>query len=400
MARARITFTDIVGAATLQSDWPEPGDVFGAWTPTSVPVGQSGHAQDDATPSHSRTSWRYGATFEVRGLGMGAAGASALDIADRLIGHLLSGGTCGVTTEDALGSTYATCGLMPDTEPALALANPRTIEYTLSLALINLADSPVPMICHYGPVIATGGTESTIVVNNRVYRLHVFTTSGTLTVTKPFVGDYLLVAGGGSGGGVTGTGVRGGGGGAGEVIDEEDVSVSAGAHSITIGAGATGDTDNGAKGSDSSFGTIDTAEGGGFGASVLPRAGGAGGCGGGAGADDGGAAYVGGVGTQGDGGNAGVAAGGGGGAGGNGANGGAANGGAGGAGVSSDITGSSVTYGVGGDGADTTQNAAGAAGTANRGNGGEGAASTSGSKNGGDGGSGYFAIRYPLSGVA
>lgn len=150
MAKSRITFADAVGAATLESDYPEPACRFGNWTPITAPIGTAAHVQSTGARTMNRTSTRYGASFEVRGLGMGAASGSALDIADRLIYHLLTGGSCAVFTEDALDASYPTCGLMPGTEPSLAFSDPRNIEYTLSLALINLAVSPAPMMAHYG----------------------------------------------------------------------------------------------------------------------------------------------------------------------------------------------------------------------------------------------------------
>lgn len=150
MAKARITFTDTIGAATLESDYPEPACRFAGWTPLSAPQGDAAHVQSTAARTMDRTSWRYGASFNIRGLGMGAAAGSALDVADRLILHLLNGGSCAVHTEDELGAVYPTCGIMPGTEPRLTLSDARHIEYTLSLALINLAAVPVAMAAHYG----------------------------------------------------------------------------------------------------------------------------------------------------------------------------------------------------------------------------------------------------------
>ena len=60
---------------------------------------------------------------------------------------------------------------------------------------------------------ATGGTESDITIDGVDYRLHVFTTSDDLVVTKPGFVEYLIVAGGGGGGADYGAGSRGGGGG-------------------------------------------------------------------------------------------------------------------------------------------------------------------------------------------
>lgn len=151
MAKARIIFTDSVGGpVTLQSDYPEPACRFAGWTPIEAPQGEAGHAQDTGARTMSRTSWRYGANFALPGLGMGVAVGSPLDLADRLIGHLLKGGRCQVIPEDAEGSDYATCGIMPDSTPALVLTDPTNLQYTLSLSVINVATSPVPMNAYYG----------------------------------------------------------------------------------------------------------------------------------------------------------------------------------------------------------------------------------------------------------
>ena len=63
------------------------------------------------------------------------------------------------------------------------------------------------------PVVATGGTITDITVNGAPYKLHTFTSSGTMTVTTAGAIDYMLVAGGAS----SNSGGRGGG--AGQVTD-------------------------------------------------------------------------------------------------------------------------------------------------------------------------------------
>lgn len=147
MAKSRVTFNDGT-ARTLQSDWPEPGSRFANWRPDTRPIGQTGVALADEAIHMFRTSTRYGCHFEIHGLGMGASAGSALDIANKLKAHLLGGGTCAVVTEDALGSSYASCGLMPGTEPEVVQVDRRAIEYVMRLSLINRAAAE--MICHYG----------------------------------------------------------------------------------------------------------------------------------------------------------------------------------------------------------------------------------------------------------
>lgn len=150
MAKARITFTFEGTSYQLQSDLPDPASRFRNWLPDRIPVGDAVHVQSNEQMYRFRTSWRYGAHFEIHGLGMNIlATASALTIAHKLKAHLLDAGTCSVFTEDLAGSSYATCGLWPGSSPEIALADRRTLEYALRLSLINLASSPVEMNAFY-----------------------------------------------------------------------------------------------------------------------------------------------------------------------------------------------------------------------------------------------------------
>ena len=261
----------------------------------------------------------------------------------------------------------------------------------------------------------SGGTVTT----SGSYTIHTFTSSGTLTVAgqaKTGV-DYLLVAGG-AGGGST----RAGAGGAGGMTETTGASIPVGTYTITVGAGGAGAVTNGngnadgAAGSTTSFGSLSSVVGGGYGGG-QGRVGGAGGSGGGG--SDG---QNGGAGTSGQG-NAGgnsISDRGGGGGGGKGGAGnvGASSlvGGAGGAAGASNYSGSTVNYSGGGGGGSRDNGAGGNGGgggagaggqnaqnlagnaTANQGSGGGGGARHHGasgaSYNGGNGGSGIVIIRY------
>ena len=261
----------------------------------------------------------------------------------------------------------------------------------------------------------SGGTVTT----SGSYTIHTFTSSGTFTVSgqaKTGV-DYLLVAGG-AGGGST----RAGAGGAGGMTETTGASIPIGTYTITVGAGGAGAVTNGngnadgAAGSTTSFGSLSSVVGGGYGGG-QGRVGGAGGSGGGG--SDG---QNGGAGTSGQG-NAGgnsISDRGGGGGGGKGGPGnvGASSlvGGAGGAAGASNYSGSTVNYAGGGGGGSRDNGAGGNGGgggagvggqtssslagnaTANQGSGGGGGARHHGasgaSYNGGNGGSGIVIIRY------
>lgn len=257
---------------------------------------------------------------------------------------------------------------------------------------------------------ATGGNISF----DGTYVVHTFNTSGTFTPTSTLVADYLVAAGGGGGGGNDGNVDRmGGGGGAGGLRStvtatggggnlESALSLTPGTtYTITVGAGGAGgpvvaNNVGGADGSDGTNSSISgtgittvTSTGGGGGGQSRGSNGRSGGSGGGGGDNNnnnGGAGttnqgYAGGTGSGGVG-----YGGGGGGAGGIGTSANAS--GTGGSGVATSITGSSVTYAVGGTAGQGTRTN----GTANTGNGGSGSRGGSGAGNAG--GSGIVIIRY------
>ncbi len=232
------------------------------------------------------------------------------------------------------------------------------------------------------------------------YTVHTFVGAGTVHFRRvdpsDKIIDLLLVAGGGGGGAC-----RGGGGGAGGLIKDNYI-LNPGSYQVTIGAGGTGGSagdpgqDNAMAGSDSSFGDIITAIGGGKGAIGLSSLyfghstnGGTGGSGGGGSGY--GTAGIGGLGTLGQGRDGGFGKVGGdpnngGGGGGAVTVGGSATG-IGGNGLYSDISGASIPY-AGGGGAGTFNVAGKAGGIGGGGAGGNNTIGTAGAANTGGGGGG------------
>ena len=102
-----------------------------------------------------------------------------------------------------------------------------------------------------GALEASGGTTSTVTLNGVQYKLHVFTSSGTLTVTTGGVADVIVVGGGGGS-----TNRYHGGGGAGGVMLLTNLQIESNV-TVTIGAGSTG------TGTSSYFGTFEGKGGGG-----------------------------------------------------------------------------------------------------------------------------------------
>jgi uncharacterized repeat protein (TIGR01451 family) len=285
------------------------------------------------------------------------------------------------------------------------------------------------------PPAGAGGTvnEYNDVLGHQTWRAHIFTGSGTLSVSVPTDLEYLVVAGGGGGGNsgtLTGATVQtsAGGGGAGGVRRGTAAGMGPGSFSIVVGAGGQGGTSEpiqaAQNGSDSAFDGI-VALGGGRGAghnAGTPHVGGSGG--GGRGRNNAettlGAAGAPGQGFAGGNGNghgstlANRTGGGGGGAGAAGKNGENGRAGAGGTGITSNLTGTLLSYaGGGGGGMIATSGTIGSAshggggggggaggatpGDGQPGTGGGGGGAGSGPDAGGNGGSGIVVVRYVIN---
>ena len=117
-----------------------------------------------------------------------------------------------------------------------------------------------------GGMSATGGTIADYVSGSDVYRVHVFTTSGTFVVSELSTDDnlgnnieYLVVAGGGGGGDDDAGG--GGAGGfrtnlTGHPVKAADYPASVGTYTVTVGGGGLGappSGNDGSRGSNSEF---------------------------------------------------------------------------------------------------------------------------------------------------
>jgi hypothetical protein len=145
-----IQFTDAIGAATLNNAKAVPGDRFSGWVTTTKPVGDSAPRLSDGAITMIKFRDDFGASFSLTQIPVATVGGVRLvDVAARLIAWLMAGGTCTVNTGDVSGSSYATCGLMPGTTPTLQLTDRINLEYSLNVSLINVAASPVAMVCHY-----------------------------------------------------------------------------------------------------------------------------------------------------------------------------------------------------------------------------------------------------------
>ena len=167
--------------------------------------------------------------------------------------------------------------------PASPLAG--SLRFNTSNAALELYYNGWNTVYYAGSILAEGGT----IVTSGNYKLHIFTGSGSFTITAvPSSGayvDWLVVAGGGGGGGRHG----GGGGGGGVVYVSQSTVLTTGTYTVTVGAGGTGALTDvaGGNGANSSFGQYGTGVGGGGGGTYVGNdtriAGQPGGSGGGAG---------------------------------------------------------------------------------------------------------------------
>lgn len=128
---AYISFTDDIGAATLDNGKGDPASRFANWMPMTRPVGEAQTRQSDGRRIMYRLRDDYGASFEFRFIPY-----AKVATADRLIYHLLNGGACVLYTDDSALRSY-TAYLAPGTEPQFTMTDPKFREYTLSLSVIN-----------------------------------------------------------------------------------------------------------------------------------------------------------------------------------------------------------------------------------------------------------------------
>lgn len=129
-----IAWTDGAGAASLTNGKPVPSDRFSGWTPGSLAI----IAEVDALATGQPFPFVYRndatATFSLEKI-PNSSQATVL----RLIRWLESGGVVTVNTGDASSRSYTSCYLPKGARPSFTLSDRRTLEYTLTLTLLNTA---------------------------------------------------------------------------------------------------------------------------------------------------------------------------------------------------------------------------------------------------------------------
>lgn len=138
-----ITFND-GSPATLTNSKPVPGDRFSNWNPGALIFGAEEESLGTGTLFTFSFRNEYLVTFELRQIPQ-----SQMAIMLRLQRHLKSGGMIAVNTGDGTSHSYPTCCLQKGADPSPRLSDPKSLEYSMTFALRNIAGSPVDFICQY-----------------------------------------------------------------------------------------------------------------------------------------------------------------------------------------------------------------------------------------------------------
>lgn len=148
MAGSFISFTDGSGAAQLDNGMTAISGAVGSrfmnWVSESVPIGVAKAALGTGARAMFTFRTDYLATFELQDIPN-----ANVTILDRLIAWLLAGGTVSVTCNDSLSAVYATCCLAEGSTPTKKVFNAKDQTWVLTVKLVNIAGSPVPMTCIY-----------------------------------------------------------------------------------------------------------------------------------------------------------------------------------------------------------------------------------------------------------
>lgn len=148
MPGSYITFTDATGAATLSNGMTAiaggVGSRFVSWNSDSNPFGPEKNALGTGQLYKFTFRTDYTASFEIQDIPN-----SSVTIIDRFLAWLRAGGQVHVYTGDNAAREYATCCLAPGARVTKRMFNNQDITWAVSMTLLNVASTPVPMTCIY-----------------------------------------------------------------------------------------------------------------------------------------------------------------------------------------------------------------------------------------------------------
>ena len=140
MANPSISFTDSSGSATLTNTSPR----FASWTPLTHDIGVARVSLGTGLTLQRNYRRDYAASFKVNNIR-----PKDVNTALRLKLYLENGGSVTVNTNDVSGSSYV-CTMQATQQPKFEFTDPKNLEYSLTLFLVNT--SGVPLIAQYSSV--------------------------------------------------------------------------------------------------------------------------------------------------------------------------------------------------------------------------------------------------------
>lgn len=138
---ASISFTDALGVVSVTNTLPEPGDRFANWTPDAMAIGPAAVGLGNGLIYQ----WPFRDDYLVS-LELPAIPNTEFDKLLRLQTHLLDGYLVAVACENVMASTFAICGLAPETVPEIEMTDSTNLEYTFRVRLLGLNPADIDAI--------------------------------------------------------------------------------------------------------------------------------------------------------------------------------------------------------------------------------------------------------------
>jgi hypothetical protein len=143
---ASISFDDGLtsgGETIIMADDGMPTSRFNNWIFDPDGIGERANGLGDGRLYQYQNRIDYKASFEMPRIPQ-----TSEDLLQRFKYFAESGGLFTVTTDDAESNEYAECQVAENTKIAIT-KNRETMEWTLSMTIVNMAVSPIALRCFY-----------------------------------------------------------------------------------------------------------------------------------------------------------------------------------------------------------------------------------------------------------
>ena len=135
---ASISFDDGSGVQTINASPTRAR--FNKWRPRPATIGERAIAVGDGAGYHWAHRTDYGASFELPNI----PHTSEAVLQDFLL-HANGFGLFTITPDDSEANSYANCQIAPGTFAEISDPDTETLEYTLTLQVIDLSPSPAQL---------------------------------------------------------------------------------------------------------------------------------------------------------------------------------------------------------------------------------------------------------------